>query len=46
MTPEGRKSEARGTSIARQGLGKNVSAETDTHAIEEFLGTMFSVRSV
>jgi hypothetical protein len=34
-------------SIARQGLGKQVSAATDAQAtIKELLGTMFSVRSV
>jgi hypothetical protein len=34
-------------SIARQRFGKQVSAATDTRAtIEEFLGKIFSVRSV
>jgi hypothetical protein len=35
------------TSIARQRLGEQVSAATDTQATtEELLGTMFSIRSV
>jgi hypothetical protein len=35
------------TSIARQMLGKYVSAATDAHAaIEELLGKMFTIRSV
>jgi hypothetical protein len=35
------------TSVARQRLGKQVSAATDTQAtIEELLGTMFCIRSV
>jgi hypothetical protein len=35
------------TSIARQQLGKQVSAATDTQAtIEELFGTMFSIRPV
>lgn len=35
------------TSIARQRLGKQISAGTDTQAtIEELFGTMFSIRSV
>jgi hypothetical protein len=34
------------TSIARERIGKQVSAATDTETIEELLGTMFSVRSV
>jgi hypothetical protein len=35
------------TYIARQRLGKHVSAATDTQAkIEEFLGTMFSIWSL
>jgi hypothetical protein len=35
------------TSIARQRLGKQISAATDTQAtIEELLGTVFSIRSL
>jgi hypothetical protein len=35
------------TDTARQQLGKQVSASTDTQAtVEELLGTMFSIRSV
>jgi predicted metal-binding protein len=37
VTPEGRNSEARGTSIVRQRLGKHVTAEMSAHATIEVL---------
>jgi hypothetical protein len=47
MTPEGQKVEPEDMFIARQRLGKQVSAATDTQPnIEELLGTTFSVRFV
>jgi hypothetical protein len=47
MTPEGRNVEPEDMFIARQRLGKQVSAATDTQPnIEDLLGTVFSIRSM